>query len=340
MAVIRTDPAFAASRLSRRLTSAILFIATALAAQHGREAFSQERGGSAALVVEAVKSCFVATVRVTGVVVPRAEAVVNFNADGYEISEILVAEGDRVTTGQALLRLTPLAANEPPAVAGQNPSAGARPSGGAGAQAPASMSLRAPAAGVITASTAKIGAVGSSIPLPPPFGAEPLFRINVGDALELEGEVPSKHLPSLKRKQTAHVRLDNGHEVLSRVRVVYPEVDRMTQLGKVRLELENNLTVRAGMFATATIDTDHSCGVSIPRSAVQRRTGGTTVQVVRNGLVETRRVRLGFFRESEIEVRDGVALGELVIASAGTSLRDGDPVKTKFADEPPATEAR
>lgn len=87
------------------------------------------------------------------------------------------------------------------------------------------------------------------------------------------------------------------------------------------------------MFAQGTIDASHSCGVSIPRAAVQYRTDGTTVQVLRNNSVETRRVRLGFFTDSDIEVQDGVKEGELVIANAGTSLHDGDQVKPVFADD-------
>jgi multidrug efflux pump subunit AcrA (membrane-fusion protein) len=87
------------------------------------------------------------------------------------------------------------------------------------------------------------------------------------------------------------------------------------------------------MFARGTIDASHSCGVSIPRSAVQYQTEGTTVQVVRDTTVETRRVRLDLFSDTDIEVLDGVKEGELVIANAGTSLHDGDQVKPMFADE-------
>jgi len=66
---------------------------------------------------------------------------------------------------------------------------------------------------------------------------------------------------------------------------------------------------------------------------VQYQTEGTTVQVVRDTTVETRRVRLDLFSDTDIEVLDGVKEGELVIANAGTSLHDGDQVKPMFADE-------
>jgi HlyD family secretion protein len=291
-----------------------------------------QTSGVSAIVVKAASTCFASAVRFTGLVVPRAEAVVNFNMDGYVISQVLVNEGDSVTADQALLKLTRLS-NGAPAVAGgaQQPSAGTASS--AAQQQPATMTLTSPAAGLVSKSTAKIGAVPAAVPLPPPMGAGPLFRIIVGNKLEIEAEVASVHLPKLDVGQPSHVRLENGRDVTATIRAILPEIEPTTQLGKVRLTLDSDPAIRAGMFAQGTIDASHSCGVSIPRAAVQYRTDGTTVQVVRNNIVETRRVRLGFFTDSDIEVQDGVKEGDLVIANAGTSLHDGDQVKPMFADD-------
>jgi HlyD family secretion protein len=280
-----------------------------------------------ALVVKAVPGCFSSAVHFAGLIVPRAEAIVNLNVEGYQISEVLVAEGDAVTSGQVLARLTRLASGAPARAAGS------RAEGGAGAQRPANMTLRAPVSGVISLCSAKIGEVAAAVPLPAPLGPEPLFRIIVGNELEVEGDVLSVHLPKLKIGQLAPIWLDNGRDLTGQVRTVFPEIDHRTQLGKVRLTVENDPAIRAGIFVRGTIDASHSCGVAIPRSAVTYRTEGTTVQVLRDTAVETRHVRVGFFSDTEIEVREGVKEGELVIASAGTSLHDGDQVKPVFADE-------
>jgi multidrug efflux pump subunit AcrA (membrane-fusion protein) len=69
--------------------------------------------------------------------------------------------------------------------------------------------------------------------------------------------------------------------------------------------------------------------VSIPILAVDHQ----TVQVVRDNLVEVRRVQTGLTSDTSVEIRDGVKEGEIVVANAGTSLHDGDQVKTMFADE-------
>ena len=57
------------------------------------------------------------------------------------------------------------------------------------------------------------------------------------------------------------------------------------------------------------------------------------MQVVRDNIVEVRRVQTGLTSDTSVEIRDGVKEGEIVVANAGTSLHDGDHVKTMFADE-------
>jgi len=274
--------------------------------------------GAEVMAVKAVTYCFSDTIGVTGFLVPREEAIVNLDADGYRISETLVKEGATVTSGQELVRLTRLSRE------GQNVPAppGARP-------APATMVLKAPAAGLVTRSTATVGAVAS-------LRAEPLYRIMINAEIELEVEVPSIQLPKLRAdgRQAARVEVENGTEVTGRVRLVPGEVDRMTQLGRVRLSIDPNPSLRIGMFARAAIDASRSCGVAVPRSAVTYRTEGTSVQVIRNGVVETRRIRTGLRSDTDIEIRDGVTEGDVLVASAGTSLHDGDAVKPTYVKRP------
>ena len=83
------------------------------------------------------------------------------------------------------------------------------------------------------------------------------------------------------------------------------------------------------MFARATIDANRSCCVSIPKSALDH----STVQVVKDNVVETRKVQVGLFSDTDIEIREGVKECEIIVANAGTSLHDGDRIKMIFPDE-------
>jgi multidrug efflux pump subunit AcrA (membrane-fusion protein) len=280
--------------------------------------------GAVVLVSRATKACFSASVRVTGFLVPRREAAVNLDMEGYRISEVLVNEGDRVTSGQNLVRLVRSSEGPPP---GGAPPPGA-PAGAQAQQAPpANIILKAPAAGTIIKSTATVGGTFSA------RATDPLFSIAIDGEIELEAEVPSIHIPKLAPGQTARVEIDGGRELTGNVRLVPAEINPMSQLGRVRVSVERDPAVRLGSFARATIDASRSCGVSVPRAAVLYKTEGHSVQVVRNSVVETRRVRIGFHSDVAVEIREGVREGDLVVANAGTSLRDGDQVSAKLSDE-------
>ena len=257
-------------------------------------------------VIRATQAWFAAEIRVTGFLVAREEAIVSLDIPGYKVSEILVGEGDRVTSGQTLVRLARQAAEGP------DPSADRRPT---------TMNLTAPVAGVVTRSAAVVGATASAMQI------EPLFRIAVDNEIELEAEVPSVHVPILAAGQTARVELENSRELSGRVRLAPGAVDMKTQLGRARISLERDSRLRLGMFARATIEADRSRGISVPRSAVLYRTEGPRVQIVRGNIIETRPVQVGYHSDTDFEIREGLREGDMVVVNAGSSLRDGDKVK-------------
>ena len=65
----------------------------------------------------------------------------------------------------------------------------------------------------------------------------------------------------------------------------------------------------------------------MPLSAVLYGTKGASVQVVVDGKVQTRHVETGLEASGKIAIKSGVAAGEIVVAKAGTFLRDGDAVR-------------
>jgi RND family efflux transporter MFP subunit len=228
----------------------------------------------------------------------------------------LVREGDMVTDNQELARLTP-----PPAQPGQ------QGAGRPGAAAPTT--LRAPAAGLVTEVRTAAGA-----PASPQAG--PMFRISVNNEIELDAEVPAIHMLKLNPGATVRISRDNVPDLIGRVRLVSPQIDRATQLGHIRITMTNNPSLKIGMFARASIDAKRSCGVAIPRTAIDH----LTVQVVKGNTVETRKVRVGLVSDTSTEILEGLDEGEIVVADAGSSLHDGDQIKTMFADELDRTRVR
>jgi multidrug efflux pump subunit AcrA (membrane-fusion protein) len=263
------------------------------------------------IVTKSTNACFSDMVRVTGFIVPRREAQVGVDQEGSKVTDLFVREGDMVTDNQELAKLT-----GPPQQQG-----GGRPSG--------PISLRAPAAGLVTEVRTAVGA-----PASPQAG--PMFRVSINNEIELEAEVPSVHLLKLNPGATVRISRDDAPDLVGKVRQISPQIDRTNQLGKVRISLTNNPSLKVGMFARANIDAKRSCGVAVPRTAIDR----LTLQVVKGNTVETRRVRVGLTSDTSTEILEGLDVGETVVADAGTSLHDGDQIKTMFADELERTRTR
>ncbi|MGB3866111.1 MAG: HlyD family efflux transporter periplasmic adaptor subunit, partial [Xanthobacteraceae bacterium] len=270
-------------------------------------AADEAAGGVHVSVVRAKNACFSDMVRVTGFVVPKQEAVVNVDNEGSRVTDLLVHEGDIVTANQELARLTP-----PPGGASRNP-----------------VTLRAPVAGLVTKVHTMVGAPASP-------QAEPMFRIAIDNVLEFDVEVPAIHMPKLGTGATARISRDGEPDLAGRIRLVDPQIDRRTQLGRVRVALTGKAPLRVGLFARVNIDAKRSCGVSIPRSAVDH----STIQVVNGDVIETRRVRIGLNSDTGVEILEGLKADEIVVADAGTSLHDGDRVKPTFTDDPDRVRGR
>jgi multidrug efflux pump subunit AcrA (membrane-fusion protein) len=83
------------------------------------------------------------------------------------------------------------------------------------------------------------------------------------------------------------------------------------------------------------IKTGESCGVAVPLTAILYGSAGTVAQVVRRDRVETRRVELGLMSAGQVEIRDGLVEGDIVVARAGALLREGDPVRPITAGAEP-----
>lgn len=159
--------------------------------------------------------------------------------------------------------------------------------------------------------------------------AGPMFRISVNNEVELDAQVPAAQMLKLNPGATVRISRDDAPDLVGRVRLVSPEIDRDNQLGHVRISLTNNPSLKVGMFARASIDAKRSCGVAIPNTAIDH----LTVQVVKGNTIETRNVRVGLVSDTSTEILQGLNVGDIIVADAGSSLHDGDQIKTTFADE-------
>jgi HlyD family secretion protein len=193
--------------------------------------------------------------------------------------------------------------------------------------------ITAPADGLVSRRNARIGATAALA------SVDPMFRIVAAGEIELDAEVIETKLARVKVDQPVQIEVA-GASVTGKVRLVSPEVDRSTRLGRVRVFIGDNPALRVGAFARGLIETAQGRGLSVPASAILYDADGASVQIVQGGKVATRRVKLGLTAGGVAEVREGLAEGDHVVAKSGTFLRDGDLVRPVFAPTGKMSEAR
>jgi RND family efflux transporter MFP subunit len=192
--------------------------------------------------------------------------------------------------------------------------------------------VRAPADGIVSRRLARVGGHAAG-------AAEPMFRIVAKGEVELDAEVVETRLAAVAVGQKAKVDVAGLGEIEGTVRLVSPEVDKATRLGRVRIFLGDSPGLRIGSFARGRIVTANGGGLAVPSAAVLYGPDGPTVQVVRESKVEVRKVGTGLAAAALVEVREGLAEGELVVARAGTFLRAGDLVRPVAAETTAEREA-
>jgi RND family efflux transporter MFP subunit len=163
------------------------------------------------------------------------------------------------------------------------------------------------------------------------MNGDPLFRIISNGKIELEAEVPENVLAKLRTGQQAQLSMAGGATRTGTIRLVSPEMNAASRLGRIRIAIDPGTDgawqgLVLGGFGRAVVQTASHDGVLVPLSALQFELDGPRIQVVRNGLVETRAVTLGLRAEGRAEILSGVSAGEDVVSISGTFVRGGDHV--------------
>lgn len=187
--------------------------------------------------------------------------------------------------------------------------------------------VKAPADGVILARNAQLGAVVSG-------AAGPLFRIAKDGAYEVVANVSETAILKLSKDMKAVLNLSGlASPVNGKVRRIDPEINPATRLGKVRVWIEPDPQVRPGAFAEVAITTAERETLSVVSSALIYAGKQSYLQVVKDGVVETKPVKTGIRAGKLVEIIEGAELGDEVVERAGTFITDGDHVTPVKAAE-------
>jgi HlyD family secretion protein len=187
--------------------------------------------------------------------------------------------------------------------------------------------VRAPVAGVVSRRSARLGALAMN-------AGDALFRITEDGAIDLDAEAPEDSLARVRIAMPGSVTVaGDPTPIPGRVRLISSEIDKATRLGHVRIALQPDAAARIGAFATAVVEITRRNGLGVPTSALMGQDGDWSLEVVADGgRVERRAVEPGLTAGNDIEIRQGIAAGETVVARAAAFLRPGDVVRPIVAD--------
>ena len=143
----------------------------------------------------------------------------------------------------------------------------------------------------------------------------PLVTVFDPRALRVTATLPQSVLAEARLDASVRILVPSlGREFAPRQVTVIPVADSRTHTTRVRLDLPDAPGVMPGQYARAVIVTDRVRALTIPQSAVLRRSEVTAVYVLdANGRAQLRQVRTGAsVGEGFVEVLSGLNAGERV----------------------------
>jgi membrane fusion protein (multidrug efflux system) len=159
----------------------------------------------------------------------------------------------------------------------------------------------------------------------------PMFRIDDFDPLLAVLNVPERELRTLRPGLGVAMVVDAIPDVTFQgvVARISPVVDSGTGTFRVTCEFRDEAgRLKSGMFGRISVVYDQRDDVlAVPREAVLEDDAQPAVFVVRDGKAVRQAVSTGARSGGFIEVVEGVAEGELVITTGGSTLRDGTKVQ-------------
>jgi RND family efflux transporter MFP subunit len=177
----------------------------------------------------------------------------------------------------------------------------------------------APSDGIISARAATVGAVLAA--------GQELFRLIKDGRLEWRAEVAITDMQKLASGQSAWISGPSHGLIHGTLRMVAPTISTETRNGLVYVDLPAESELRAGAFARGYFEVGEGSALTLPQGAVLLRDGfGYVMCVGPESKVAVKKVVIGRRIGDRIEIVEGLAAAQPVIASGVGFLSEGDMV--------------
>lgn len=163
-----------------------------------------------------------------------------------------------------------------------------------------------------------------------------LFRLVDNDTLKVEFSMPERYAPKLEPGSPTRIRVASlpNQSFAGVLTFISPLVERETRTLTVKAAIPNpEGALRAGQFADVEVEIERRPdAVIVPETAIVPRSGQNFVFLVREGAAAQQAVETGVRQPGLVEVLSGVQAGDTVVVAGQQRLRDGMPVQVRLQD--------
>lgn len=179
--------------------------------------------------------------------------------------------------------------------------------------------VKAPISGIVTAVNAVEGSLATASTV--------IATIVDVSILEINTSINEMQVEKISVGQEVEINIPSASEKVfnGKIDFVSPVMDN-TKSYPVKIVLDNSKgELRAGMYAKIAMTTDvHQDVIKVPRKAVITRNGESKVFVVEEDKAIMKKVNIGLNNGSDVEITDGLNVGEVLIVNGNEDLVDGD----------------
>ncbi|MFA9423589.1 MAG: efflux RND transporter periplasmic adaptor subunit [Sedimentibacter sp.] len=181
--------------------------------------------------------------------------------------------------------------------------------------------VKAPISGVISNISIVEGEFATS--------AQPPMTIVDSDSITVELGVPGNMVNKINQGDSVTVEIDSAnYKENASIDNISTSANPVTNLYQVNVILTNNGSIKPGMFAKVSLNTDRiEKALAVKTEAVKQRDGKKYVYVVSGDLAVEKEVVTGLDTGSYIEIIQGLAEGDKVIIKGQDYINDGSKIK-------------
>lgn len=166
----------------------------------------------------------------------------------------------------------------------------------------------------------------------------PIVTLDDISSVRVDFEVPDRYLASVREGQTIVARIDAypGESIQGRIQKLDTRIDERTRAFTARAEFPNpSGKLKPGMMMRIGIARGQRQVVAAPEAAVSVQGDSAFVYVVKQdgdqSIAEQRAVLTGVRQGGLVEIREGLAAGEQIVADGLNKIQPGQPVSVQTA---------